>query len=64
MKEKFYSCGGSSCPQDDGKPIAKGAISGGKPRCQRVEDNAFHQGNFVINCQHDPRDRVAGDVSH
>ena len=20
--------------------------------------------NFVINCQHDPRDRVAGDVAH
>jgi hypothetical protein len=35
-----------------------------KPRLERVEDNAFHQGNFVINCQHDPRDRVAGDVSH
>jgi hypothetical protein len=30
MKEKFYSFGGSSCPQDDGKPIAKGATSGGE----------------------------------
>jgi hypothetical protein len=42
----------------------KAQYQAAKPRCQRVEDNAFHQGNFVINCQHDPRDRVAGDVSH
>ena len=38
-----------------------------KPRLQRIEESAprpFHQGNFVINWQHDPRDRVAGDVSH
>ena len=35
-----------------------------KLRFQRVEDNAFHQGHSVINCQHDPRDRVAGDVGH
>jgi hypothetical protein len=34
----------------------KAQISGGEA--------AFHQGNFVINWQHDPRDRVAGDVSH
>ena len=42
----------------------KAQYQAAKPRCQRAEDNAFHQGNFVINCQHDPRDRVAGDVSH
>jgi hypothetical protein len=30
MKEEFYSFGGSSCPQDDGRPIAKGTIPGGE----------------------------------
>ena len=38
-----------------------------KLRLQRVEESPrrpFHEGNFVINWQHDPRDRVAGDVSH
>ena len=45
---------------------SKAQYQAAKPRCQRVEstDAMFHQGNFVINCQHDPRDRVAGDVSH
>jgi hypothetical protein len=45
----------------------KAQISGGEAAFQRVEESPrrpFHQGNFVINCQHDPRDRVAGDVSH
>ena len=28
MKEKFYGFAGSSFPQDEGRPIAKGAISG------------------------------------
>jgi hypothetical protein len=41
----------------------KAQCQAAKPRFQRVEDYAFHQGNFVIGCQHDPRDRVAGDVS-
>ena len=45
----------------------KAQYQAAKPRFQRVEESPrrpFHQGNFVINCQHDPRDRVAGDVSH
>jgi hypothetical protein len=25
MKEEFTNFGGSSCPQDDGRPVAKGA---------------------------------------
>jgi hypothetical protein len=42
----------------------KAQYQAAKRRFQSVEDNAFHQGNFVINYDHDPRDRVAGDVSH
>jgi hypothetical protein len=41
----------------------KAQYQAAEPRFQRVEDNAFHPRNFVINCQHDPCDRVAGDVS-
>jgi hypothetical protein len=42
----------------------KAQYQAAEPRSQRVEDNAFHPRNFVINWQHDPCDRVAGDVSH
>ena len=61
MKENFKSFGGSSClarrsskrrrllkTMADQSPTAE--YQAAKPRFQRVEDNAFHQGNFVINC--------------
>jgi hypothetical protein len=64
MKEKFTAVVDRLVLKTMANQSPKAQYQAAKPRCQRVEDNAFHQGNFVINCQHDPRDRVAGDVSH
>jgi hypothetical protein len=50
-----------------GGRVIKTQNQAAKARFQRIEESPrrpFHQGNFVINWQHDPRDRVAGDVSH
>jgi hypothetical protein len=64
MKRKFLHFWGIVLSQDDGEQVGTRRYQTAKPRFERVEDNAFHQKNCVVDWRHDPRHRVAGDVSY